>query len=324
MPAGCAFLVMALRRRRQRQVQRASSAGKAVDEFVTDGLDSSKAATPSHQLSLASLDSGGAPAALHSDPLVSYIYASQLASKASQRSCTSAARSQGSGGGGVQAWEMEWADLQLQRVVGAGSFGRASQPGASTLALPCCWHLAHALCPCPAHRSGWGGPLPPLASAAWHSFPPLGRRCTWPAGAPSQWLSRCCWYPAPRAPTWLPPARRRRRWPCRPRRWQSWKRRQACWPASGGGLRAGPAGQRAPALTLVPAAASATALAWAWLRCTSPHACQPPPPAPPQAPLLRQLLRRDAQPAGACDRVLRPRLGGGAAGPRAGRPRCGR
>lgn len=125
--AVCVALGLALRRRRQRkrQLQRASSAAAAkevdeIDEFVVDGFGSSKEAS-SQQPSLASSHTLG------SDPLVSYIYASQLGGKMSQRSSGSAGRSQGgSSGTGVHTWEMGWADLQLQRVVGAGSFGRVS------------------------------------------------------------------------------------------------------------------------------------------------------------------------------------------------------
>ncbi|KAI7844427.1 hypothetical protein COHA_002020 [Chlorella ohadii] len=124
MSAVCVALGLALRRRRQqrRQLQRAGSAVAKevdeIDEFVVDGFGSSKAAS-SQQPSLASSHTLG------SDPLVSYIYASQLGGKMSQRSSGSAGRSQGgSSGTGVHTWEMGWADLQLQRVVGAGSFGR--------------------------------------------------------------------------------------------------------------------------------------------------------------------------------------------------------
>lgn len=126
MSAVCVALGLALRRRRQqrRQLQRAGSAVAKevdeIDEFVVDGFGSSKAAS-SQQPSLASSHTLG------SDPLVSYIYASQLGGKISQRSSGSAGRSQGgSSGTGVHTWEMGWADLQLQRVVGAGSFGRVS------------------------------------------------------------------------------------------------------------------------------------------------------------------------------------------------------
>ncbi|PRW32956.1 activating signal cointegrator 1 complex subunit 3 isoform B [Chlorella sorokiniana] len=124
--AVCVLLAVALRRRRRQRVQRATSARKAVDEFVcgSDGMISSKV-TSSQALSLASSGSAGMPAALASDPLVSWILASQLGTRASHRSSTSAVRSLGSSGGSqVQAWEMDWADLQLQAAIGSGSYGK--------------------------------------------------------------------------------------------------------------------------------------------------------------------------------------------------------
>ena len=126
-PTVCVLLVMALRRRWRRRQQLAGLAGKACDAFGPEGVDNSKA-TSSQALSLASSGSAGiggaVPPALASDPLVSWIMASQPSSKARKGSGTSALRSQGSGSTQVQDWEIDWADLKLQRAVGSGSYGK--------------------------------------------------------------------------------------------------------------------------------------------------------------------------------------------------------
>ena len=208
-----------------------------MNEFGPEGLDSSKA-TSSQALSLASSGSAGAgaavPPALASDPLVSWIMASQPSSKTRRGSGTSALRSQGSGSTQVQDWELNWADLKLQRAVGSGSYGKVggSASGGCVCFLAATPSLQVHLVLQPKCSAGEPKGLPArLRSHSTHYHFPLIHRCTLPAGAPHQWQSRYCWCPVPLVPTLRRLEGPRRRSRCRLQRWLSWKQRRGCWPA---------------------------------------------------------------------------------------------